>query len=260
MPVRKTLSRALLPGLLAALLLLQACAQAPAPVDPREADAVWNAMLSSSPMAEAPFRDSLSLRFGRRGDTRRVTALFWGDGSSALRLALRAGVGVAVASISQVDGHFLLHNPTEGKASFHEGPSPMLRLGLPLPFGLPRLEALLHGRWTELFGAVHEGALAERGGLAFQLPQEPGALGGRLVLDRSGRPLRWSGQGWTMELALDEEGLPSRVELSSSAGEPALVLVQGRERPEAPFGREALRVSLPEETALLPLSDFVRRR
>ena len=46
-----------------------------------------------------PYRLQLSLRFGTEGDTRRVTALFWGNSQRQLRLDVMAGVGTTVAKI-----------------------------------------------------------------------------------------------------------------------------------------------------------------
>ena len=135
-------------------LLLCSCAgKTLQPADPAAAQNRWQTFTQQSNIKAAPFRDSLSMRFGKEGDTRRVTALIWGNGDKTLRLDVLAGVGAVVANIAQKDNHFFIYTPMQRKAYFHEGASsPLLKVGVPLPFDLFSLEALLNGRYTDVFG------------------------------------------------------------------------------------------------------------
>ncbi len=231
----------------AVLFLLGACAARQAPVDPAEAGRVWQAMLAAANTGPAPYRDTMSLRFGTEGDTRRVTALMWGNGGDALRLDVRAGVGATLAMVGQRGSTFTLYSPMERKAWFHDGAErPLLRLGVPLPLDLFRLEALLHGRWTDVFGASHLGAESDGDGVAFRLD---GGIGGRLVLGADGRPARWSDANWSIGFTYDGDGAVRRLDLANAKGEKGILLMRQRERP-APFTEAQLLLSLPEDTAV----------
>ncbi len=247
-------SKSALVALCLCLLALCACARAPVPVDPAQADRLWQGYVRASEPAATPFRDDMSLRFGREGNTRRVTALLWGNADTTLRLDVRAGVGATLGMVRQEGEHFLLYLPMEHRALFHEGPtSPLLRMGVPLPLDLFRLEALLHGRYNQVFGTVYRAATADRAGTAFELGQ---GIGGTLVLSGEARPLLWKNEHWTMSLGLDEQGLVRRLELVNTRGEKAIVLVKKRETPAAPFSPEQMSLPLPEGTEVRALEEL----
>ena len=109
--------------LLCTLVLLCACARQPAMETPSpEARAhleqTWQRYAAAdAAVAPAPYRLQLSLRFGTEGDTRRVTALFWGNGQRKLRMDVMAGVGATVASI------FWFLRPTNTKPISIRGPT-----------------------------------------------------------------------------------------------------------------------------------------
>lgn len=100
-------------ALLCCFLLACACAKQPSTADlGPEAQARlenrWQKFTGASDAAPlAPYRLQMSLRFGTEGDTRRVTALFWGNGGRQLRLDVMAGVGAVVAKILEDGQHFL---------------------------------------------------------------------------------------------------------------------------------------------------------
>lgn len=243
------------------LLLLASCAGRGGPVgetaDPALAQKTWQAFCARADRAPAPYQDSLSIRFGREGDTRRVTAYMWGNGEQALRLDVMAGVGTTVAMISQQGEHFLIHTPLEGKAYFHEGGrSPLLKVGMPLPFDLFQLDALLHGRYLAVFGSTWSGALTAAKGLTFDLE---GGIGGRLTLDGQGLPAAWENDDWKLAMAMDEEGLVRRLDFANGRGEKGIVLVRERGAHER-FAESSFKVELPADTQLLPLADYASGR
>lgn len=253
-------------ALLCVALLLCACARQPsAPGTPMgeagEGPArLWQAYADAGAAPEAPYRLQLSLRFGEEGNTRRVTALLWGNGGRELRLDVMAGVGTVVAKILEDGEHFLVYAPLENKAYFHQGAtSPLLKIGVPVPFGLARLTALLTGHYAGAFGDAYAEASPLSDGMArYQLEGKPG---GRLTLDAAGLPVAWRearADGWRMEIVYDEGSppLPRRLSLSHAKGQRAILLVKERESPPSPFTEEQMRLTLPEGAPLLPLSQY----
>lgn len=230
-----------------------------------QGDRLWRKYIATSQGQLRPFRLRLSLRFGHEGDSRRVTALFWGNGDRHLRLDVMAGVGAIIAKIMQDGEHFLIYSPGEDRAYFHQGPnSPLFRLGVPFPFGLAQLAALLDGHYTESFGERSSMVHALQDGLwTYGLADGPG---GRLTLDTRGLPVLWqekgpNSQGWRMEIHYDdaEPPLPRRLDLQHSNGDSGVLLIKGREKDISPFSPDRLRLSLPDTAPLLPLSRFRSR-
>lgn len=247
-------------------LLLCACAkQPPQPGAPEGEDASilarrWRAYADAGAEARAPYRLQLSLRFGEEGNTRRVTALLWGNGGRELRLDVMAGVGTVVAKILEDGRHFLVYAPLENKAYFHQGAaSPLLRVGVPVPFGLSRLTALLTGHYRAAFGDSHAGAEMLSDGMARYALE--GTPGGSLSLNAAGLPVAWNesgANGWRMEILYDDGAppLPRRLTLTHGSGKRAILLVKERERPGTPFTPEQMRLTFPEGAPLLPLSQY----
>lgn len=254
-------------ALLALALLLTACAArgphmsaTSSPVDPALAHALWQryaALSQQSLEADKAFRIQMSLRYGPEGDSRRVVALLWGNNADQLRLDVMAGVGVTVAKIMEQGDHFLLYDPSENRAYFHQGnQKPLLVMGVPVPLGIGDLAALLNGQYTTVFGQTFQGEENSKEGIAFSLTGAK--LGGMLTLNEAGLPVRWrekSAQGWDMSIAYSEgtSPLPRRVEISHPQGKRALILVKEREFPSQPFTLENLHLTLPEDTPLRPL-------
>ena len=253
-------------ALLCMALLLCACARQPsAPGSPqgeagKDLAERWQAYIHAGSGADTPYRLQLSLRFGEEGNTRRVTALLWGNGERELRLDVMAGVGTVVAKILEDGEHFLVYAPLENKAYFHQGAtSPLLKVGVPVPFGLARLTALLTGHYAAAFGdAYSDAGLLSDGVAQYTLEGKPG---GRLSLDTAGLPVAWREgipNGWRMDIVYDDATppLPRRLTLNHSSGKRAILLVKERENPASPFTQEQMRLTLPEGAPLLPLSQY----
>lgn len=257
-------------GLCALLLvaLLPACVrQMPVgtPAPPQEAEAVWQryAVLSDAQAAQKTYRLQMSLRYGTEGDTRRVTALLWGNSSQQLRLDVNAGVGATVAKIQDDGDHFLVYAPMENKAYFHQGSQkPLLDVGVPMPFGVTALADLLNGRYAAIFGNQPSGNGAEMtpgGNLVFHVEQ--GRIAGMLELNRDGLPVGWKDgerQGWSLQLGYEDgTTLPYKLEIAhGKTGKRAIVLIKERSTPATPFTPQQLRLILPEDTPVLPLRQF----
>ena len=235
-----------------ACLVAVACARTPVVESPDSRDQQrWQQYLAVCDAAGAkPYRLQMSLRFGDEGDTRRVTALAWGNDTNCVRLDVMAGVGVTVAKIRQEGEHFLVLDPRNNKAWFHEGANkPLLRIGVPLPFDLGQLTALLCGQYGEVFGRSNAGM----SGTAFALPGDTHAT---LALDEQGRPAMWAEKGsWQMAIDHDEAGLPRKIRLTHPNGKKAILLVKERENPQA-FADDQLRIALRQDIELRPLSQY----
>lgn len=240
-------------------LVLAACAKAPVRQAPEgEAARIWREM-ESAEAAPAPYRLQLSMRFGEEGNTRRVTALLWGNGSDALRLDVMAGVGATIAKIAENGDRFLVFLPRENRAYFHEGPNrPLLKIDVPVPFDLFQLADLLNGRFARVFGAAPDsGAMLKNGDASYVVS---GPMAGELELNPSGAPVDWRQKtgGWRLAFAYDEETprLPKSLRLENINGKRAIILVKEREKVAAPFEAARLELDIPGGAPVLPLEQF----
>lgn len=223
------------------------------------ATALWQRYEALSAPEARPFRVQMSLRYGPEGDSRRVVALLWGNNTSNLRLDVMAGVGVTVANIAEQDQHFLLYDPGQQKAYFHQGSQkPLLVMGVPVPLGLGDLSALLQGQYSHVFGTKYSHAqlaAPKQGDMAYLLESK---LGGLLTLNAQALPVLWQEKGtkgWVMTIAYTEDSppLPRRVEINHPNGKRAIILVKERDFPAKAFTEENLRLILPEDTPVQPL-------
>jgi hypothetical protein len=253
-----------------ALLLLNACAarQSEKPLDPAATRNIWNGYtqyaVKSAEERRRPSRVQASLRFGGNDDGRRVIVLLWENGDGPIRLDVRAGVGVSAAKILQTDSRFLVYSMQENRAYYHDGPQQsLLAYGLPLPFGLRDLAALLAGDYGAVFGLTppDEPRSARDGGMSLVLPKS--SPGGVLELDSRGLPRSWQEKkgGWRLTFAHDGDETfprPEHIEARHENGSYAILLIKERQRPDRPFAAEQLELKLPPGTPMLPLRQMKR--
>ncbi len=240
------------------IFLINACAKTgPVSESPEQemAQARWDLMeMKTEP---EPYRIQFSLRFGEEGNTRRVTGILWGNDSEHLRMDIMAGVGVTVAKISDSPKEFILYSPREDKLYFHEGEEkPLLKVGMPLPFNLQMLAAILNGNYRRVFGSSYSSAETGKDGrIAYALDSGPK---GTLEVNPEGVPVFWSQgkQGWQMSITPEDNSLlPRSIKFLNSDGKRALVLVKEREKAEA-FNVEQMELAFPPNTPRLPLSKY----
>jgi hypothetical protein len=254
---------AFFPALLC-VLLFAACARQPAPADPQQASAAWQRYSALTQAYQQPVasRQQMSLRFGKQGDTRRVTALLWGNTAEQLvRLDVNAGVGASIANIEESPEKFLFFAQQENKA-YHadQGQRPLLRIGMPIPLRIASIFALLNGDYAALFGTSYALTTMQKEDIVYIL--SGGELGGGLIIDQQGRPQQWlqdGNKGWQMSITYAEDNLPYRIELNHPKGHSALILVKNREQLTTPFTEKQMRLIIPEGTPLLPLDAFVNK-
>jgi outer membrane biogenesis lipoprotein LolB len=257
--------------LVPALLLLSACAtrQSAGPLEPAAARDIWKSYVQyaekSAEERRQPARVQASLRFGGNDDGRRVIVLLWENGNGAIRLDVRAGVGVSAAKILQTDSRFLVYAVQENLAYYHEGSQQsLLAYGLPLPFGLRDLAALLAGDYGAVFGLTppKDPRSAQGGGMSLTLPQKEN-LGGVLQLDPQGLPRSWKEEkgGWRLTFSYDDNRdfpRPEQIEARHEDGNYAILLIKERQRPEQPYTPEQLDLKLPPGTPMLPMRQLKR--
>lgn len=259
--------------LLCAAFLLSSCtaarrAPAPSPVSGSDAAAVWeayDAYAAARAMEDGPYRIGASLRVGEKGGTRRATAVIWGNGDEAaapgpVRLDVMAGFGTVVARVREAPGEFVAYSPRDNKAMTYSGRGRVrLNMGLPAPFGLRDVTALLLGRFHEVFGRIPGRATdAGDGKVAYAIAY--GERAGTLELRPDGLPVRWreeGAQGWSMEIdyAADDAGVPRphTVRLVDGEGRSAVLLVKNRETPGQRFTADQLSLKLPAGVRLEPV-------
>lgn len=235
-------------------LLVSACAKKVAP--PPAIDSLpWEDMQTLSRDADGkPYRIQLSLRFGVEGDTRRVTAIIWGNTTDDVRMDVFAGVGAMIAKIAETEKGFVLYAPREAKAYAQAGHAEaLLAIGAPLPFDLGKLAALLTGRYAAVFGKTYESASAAEGAIAYVLEN---SLGGILQVAPGGRPMGWASDDWRLAITYGDENVPERLRLENSEGKIAVLLVKERSIPENPFDSAQMELVLPAGIPVLPLANY----
>ncbi len=248
---------------------LSACGKAPQVVPPSQVDveALWERYSLGQGETVQPFRTSFSLRFGSEGDTRRVTAILWGNSAQELRLDVNAGIGVTIAKILEDHETFLAYLPNDEVAFFHEGKQkPLFNLGIPIPLGLKHVTNILEGRYGDVFGTkrtdeiagVSDSALPDDA-IQFTLQDTPFA--GYLVLNSQALPLRWQEadkNGWIVTLAYrDGAVIPYKLTITHTGTEKkAILLVKERSQNLMPFTETQMGLMLPERTLVRPLEEW----
>lgn len=209
---------------------------------------------------QQPYRLNLSMRFGDQSETRRVTAIFWGESAQKnFRMDVMAGVGVTIAQLYEDANHFLIYIPRDNRAFFHQGEEkPLLKIGVPIPFNIHDLANLLLGNFSDVFGKNGKPhARPAEGRTTYLLEGKPG---GELCLDFLSRPVQWKETGadkWIMDIVYEDgDGhRPKRISLKNENGKQAIVIVKSREDVQG-FEPSQMQVKIPDNTPLLPLSRY----
>ncbi len=250
--------------LLFLLITLSLCACAknvPVPsLSPEQSETLWQNYVETGKKSSGPFRTSMSLRFGEEGNTRRVTALLWGNDHEALRLDVNAGIGVSIAKIFESEEEFLIFVPREQVAYLHEGThKPLFNAGVPIPFNLHQLTQIIEGKYSAVFGTKRAQELAKNmkdHASTFYLNDGP--FSGVIALNTQGLPVFWQEQnknGWNLSLGYkNNDLLPYKLTMEhGNTGKRAILLIKDRELSIAPFTDEQMQLILPIDTTILPL-------
>ncbi len=228
------------------------------------ADGIWQNYLKSSEQGIAPFRTQMSLRYGSEGNTRRVTALLWGNNAHEIRLDVNAGVGVNIAKIYENKNIFIIYSPREESAYYHQGTQkPLFNAGVPIPFNLLQLTQLIEGKYSEVFGRDYTGEVelarddnSDNPARTFNITHP--TLMGKLTINYQGLPLFWqemNSQGWSMKMSYREDSkIPYKLSVShESNSKMVILLIKNREYSLSPFTEAQMQLILPDDTMMQPL-------
>lgn len=259
-----------LPPLLAGLLLLAVAGCAPRTV-PGTAlhtpGAAWKSFRANYcvPPAAPAVKIKASLYYSQvhpRKRTNRTLATLWGDFGGAMRMDVSASIGKLLAHIRENGDGLLVFYPADNEAYTHVNPVlGATRLGMPFPFSLKVLAAVLAGDFSDL--ATKAYAAAERidgshPGYAFDLDH---GLVTRVTLDVAGRPVLVEGRTvksyteartWRLEINRYQEPegekapLPGRVTLALDNGEKGVLHIKSRELMLAAWPVGSLDLPLPD--------------
>lgn len=213
---------------------------------------------------DAPFRLSAALRYSTPESGHRIVLRAWGNGKTPVRMDIEAGIGKTLALIRQDAHSFTAYDPRNAKAYVNNNSSnALLRLGLPIPFGINDLGDLLAGRFTSVFPPKYIAvALVPEGGFAYTLAPDAahGWNNSTLTLNMLGQPQQWSisGKNGRMSITFNRydapaESLPGKYTIESGDESSAVLIIKERVRPEKAFTEAQLRLDIPQGTTIRPL-------
>lgn len=245
------------------LLFLSGCTSKTVPLpDLGDASTRWKAFLQHSESISYDVL-SCSLRFGPVNDTNRVTCMIWsgvpgGETSPAgmaslvdrsIRVEISAGLGTSVGRMLFAGNDMLLLLPRDKRAFVGTASQDNLRrlLGMPLPMTMQALNDFLAGRLTVALDSPRPEGYEnlDDGNVRYVCRTADGSRC-EVVLDRNDLPVRLSSPGkWTMDIAYDSQGFPSKLSgrMNSVEGEQRLVLQVKERRPNE--GSSALSLAMP---------------
>ncbi len=251
--------------LLLSMILLSLCACAKTAPSPtmlsQDHEDNWQSYLQSGQKNIGPFRTQMSLRYGSNDDTRRVTALLWGNDTKELRLDVNAGIGVNVAKILENSNSFLVFVPREEVAYYHEGTQkPLFNAGVPIPFNLQQLAQIIQGQYSLVFGTQRANSVSPNntGENESRFILKNSTFAGILALNSQGLPTSWqeqNKQGWKLILGYKDNSLqPYKLTMThATTGKRAILLIKEREVALSHFTDEQMRLTLPSNISILPL-------
>lgn len=259
-------------------IFLNGCAKPTLQEDPyanQVADSWDKYILHSQNVKISPFRISMSLHLNNEDNNYRVNAVFWGNSTHDLRLDVVTSMGGIIAKIAQTKDDFLVYEPSKNRAYFHYGKrKPLLRLKIPIPFGLPELAALLNGQYSDIFGSEYITKNNMGNLTSYTLAKKD--IGGNLQLNSAGLPIIWKStdRAWTMTIkyasiitskksdaqATDNLNsqtnlipMPKNIEIIGPDSKKTVLLVKKNQQLTKPFAENNLKLRLPESVILKPL-------
>ena len=240
---------------------------APPSSDDERAEQIWQRFSTQAATAEVmsgPFRISANLRYtDPNGQSGRVSALLWGNGSAdspyPLRLDLTAGVGTVISKIREDSESLLAYSPSEKTAYTQDGEKRNLAsFGVPIPLTLGDLTLLLSGRAGQLFLPAGAQAMAlppyhglNESSVSFTLPSSQ--LPGILELSSLGVPVSWKElreKGWTIAMEPSDANplQPRRLRITHPSGYSAIIVVNDISRVSPPYNSSQMTLILPPGT------------
>lgn len=236
------------------------------------AQAVWDRFSAAAERAEStagPFRVNATLYYSGKEDSQRVTVYFWGNGEKTnplpLRLDILMGPGSVMASAREDARGLFIFAPRD-ETVYHAGERGLLAFGVPFPFSLADLAAMLNGRFAAVFAphgllptqTAPAAVIGADGSLRFAVTDAP--LAGYLTLSQDGLPVSWDDGvegGWRLNIDYWPDSTrttPRKLHIQHGDGAEATLIVRELAFPEKAFTGEQLRLKAPPNTRLAPLT------
>lgn len=260
-------------ALLLVVLLCASCARAPVtsrvPEDPEVGERLWKRFTTIAARAEnasSPFRLNATLYYSGKDESQRVSLYFWGNGAKTapypLRLDVLMGPGSVIASMREETRGLFIYAPRDATV-YHAYDDGLRAFGMPLPFTLETLAALVTGTFARAFSPdspdTPPAFKAEGGAVVYMIDNAP--LAGFLTLSDMGLPVAWEDgteNGWRLAVEYWPESTratPRKLHVEQ-AGEKreATLLVRELTLLRTPFTEKQLELAVPPNTPLAPLN------
>ena len=197
-----------------------------------------------------------------RKRTNRTLMTLWGDFGGDMRMDVSASIGKLLAHIRENDDGLLVFYPSDNEAYAHANPVlGATRLGMPFPFSLKVLAAVLAGDFSALASkgyAAVERINGNNPGFVFDLKH---GMVTRITLDLVGQPVLIEGKTtkayakartWRLEINRYQEPegkqapLPDKVTLALDNGEKGVLHIKSRELMLTTWPTRSLDLTLPD--------------
>ena len=227
------------------------------------AQAVYQTVLANQAKNEPAQAFSLagSLSFARGGKSGRLNYRFFGNYANPVRLDLTTPMGGAYAHLRETGGEFTAFVPARDTLFTHaDTRAGASRLGMPLPFTLRELAAIVSGRLGELAPTRFATSKKVADGYEYSFPSDPRLSS--LTLDFQGKPRHLTGRGvepWRVDFEEDEvlPGMAApvarRLVLTTPGGATLTLRVKTIQPRPAPYPAVDLELPVPPSVVVRPL-------
>lgn len=248
--------------LLAALAVLATGCAAPRPGPPPTADeaqTVYKTFLANQAHNQPAVAFSLagSMSFSKGNKSGRLNYRFYGNFKNPVRLDLTTAFGGAYAHLREDGQEFAAFLPDKGAVYRHaDAREGAARLGMPLPFTLREMAALVSGRFGELAPAQYASAKKVANGYEYAFSNDPRLSS--LTLDFEGKPRHLTGRGvepWRVDFADDESApglaapLARKLTLTTPGGASLILRVKSLQSRETAYPAADLELPIPPNAA-----------
>ncbi len=205
----------------------------------------------------AAFSLSGSMSFAARGKSGRLNYRFYGNLANPVRLDLTTPMGGSYAHLREDATEFAAYVPSRDTVYRHvDTKAGAARLGMPLPFSLRELAAILVGRFGELAPAKYASAKAVQDGYEYAFSGDPRLSS--LTLDFAGKPRHLTGRGvepWRVDfeddVAVAGLAVPvaQRIVLTTPGGNNVTIRVKSLTGRPSPYPAADLELPVPPHAA-----------
>jgi len=247
--------------LLAALAVLATgcAATRPGPPAADEARIVYKTFLANQAKNEPATAFSLagSMSFSKGNKSGRLNYRFYGNFKNPVRLDLTTALGGAFAHLREDGQEFAAYLPSRDAVYRHaDAREGAARLGMPLPFTLREMAAVVSGRFGELAPAEYASAKKVANGYEYAFSKDPRLSS--LTLDFEGKPRHLTGRGvepWRVAFDDDEPApglaapLARKLTLTTPGGTSLILRVKSLQSRETPYPVADLELPVPQSAA-----------